>query len=184
MNRSNKVHKILPWIVMVIALIATALTTLSLEREPELVELSARANYLTTTNLLDRPAAEAIERMILDAEADGICIVVVDGHRTEEEQQKIIERAKEKGEEKYAAAVGESEHHTGKAVDLGGCPMTDGVRDDNAERLELRKPFEELPEYAWLQEHAAEYGYRQTYTKENEDRTGMPAEAWHWYYTK
>lgn len=148
----------------------------------ELVELSARANFLNTTNLLDKPAAEALERLIRDAETGGVCLVVTDGYRTHEEQQSIIDAAKEKGREQYVAAVGESEHHTGRAVDLGGCSMTDGVRDDNAERLELRNNFDTLPEYQWLVENGSKYGFHQTYTADNEHETGMPAEPWHWLY--
>jgi hypothetical protein len=48
--------------------------------------------------------------------------------------------------------------------------MTNDKRNDTAERLELQKPFNELPEYAWLKEHAIEFGFKQTY----------PNEPWHW----
>lgn len=185
-SEANKIiaFGIVAWAVVAVAAVGIYYLATREEESIIMVELPARANYLTITNLVEEEAAGALTRMILDAEADGMCIVVLDGYRTEAEQQSIIDAAKEKGTEQYVAAVGESEHHTGKAVDLGGCPMTDGKRDDNAERLELKNDFETLPEYEWMTNNAERYGFRQTYTRENESETGIPAESWHWYFTK
>ena len=134
-------------------------------REPVLVDLSERACWLNTTQQVDEKAKEAVERIIVDAEKNGLCLVVSSGYRTEEEQVKIKEKYGDLAEE-----PGKSEHHTGLAVDFVACPMTNGKRDDTAERLELKKPFEELPEYEWLKKNAKNYGFKQSYKNE----------PWHW----
>lgn len=134
-------------------------------REPVLVDLSERACWLNTEQQVDIKAKEAVERIIVDAEKNGLCLVVSSGYRSEEEQVKIKEKYGDLAEE-----PGKSEHHTGLAVDFVGCPMTNGKRDDIAERLELAKPFEELPEYEWLKKNAKSYGFKQSYK----------SEPWHW----
>jgi LAS superfamily LD-carboxypeptidase LdcB len=60
--------------------------------------------------------------------------------------------------------------------------MINGVRNDTGERLELRNEFETLPEYQWLLQNASQYGFEQSYTEGNSQRSGFPAEAWHWKY--
>ena len=139
------------------------------EKEIVLVDLSPRACWLNTKQQVDITVKEPLERMIDDAEKEGMCLVVSSGYRTKEEQERIIEKYGDLAEE-----ADKSEHLTGLAVDIIACPMTNGKRDDSAERLELRKPFDQLPEYKWLSENASEYGFFQTYKEE----------AWHWRFYK
>ena len=40
--------------------------------------------------------------------------------------------------------------------------------------------FEALPEYAWLQAHAAQFGFFLSYPRDNPDHTSF--EPWHWHY--
>jgi len=138
-------------------------------KEPVLVDLSPKACWLNTKQQVDEKAKEAVEKIIVDAEKNGMCLVVSSGYRTEEEQAEIKEKYGELAEE-----PGKSEHHTGLTVDLIGCPMVNGKRDDSAERLELEKPFEELPEYEWLKKNAKSYGFKQSYA----------SEPWHWKLVK
>jgi D-alanyl-D-alanine carboxypeptidase len=42
--------------------------------------------------------------------------------------------------------------------------------------------FEALPEYAWLQQHAHEYGFVLSYPRDNPYNTAF--EPWHWHYEK
>jgi len=133
----------------------------------ELTSLSPRACWLNTKQQLDIKARVMVENMIADAEKDGMCLVVTSGYRTFEEQERIKQKYG-----KLAEEAGKSEHHTGLAVDLAGCPMSGGKRNDDIERLELKKPFEELPEYKWLKENAQNYGFKQSYINE----------SWHWKY--
>jgi len=134
-------------------------------KEPVLVDLSERACWLNTKQQVDITVKEAVERLIVDAEKNGMCLVVSSGYRTEEEQVKIKEKYGD-----LAETPGKSEHHTGLAVDFQACPMTNYKRDDTAERLELSKPFKELPEYEWLKKNAKNYGFKQSYKEE----------PWHW----
>ena len=42
--------------------------------------------------------------------------------------------------------------------------------------------FEALPEYAWLQAHAAQFGFVLSYPRDNPSHTSF--EPWHWHYEK
>ena len=46
----------------------------------------------------------------------------------------------------------------------------------------LEEVFENTKEFAWLKEHAHEYGYILRYTKGKEDITGYTYEPWHYRY--
>jgi len=153
---------------------------------PTLQELSDRASYLDTIHFLTPDAKEAVGEMILDAEEDGMCLVVYSSWRSPEQQRETYNWVKENRPEKInsVAKPYRSEHQTGRAVDFVGCPMKNGKRDDSAERLELKKDFKELPEYKWLQNNAHKYGFEQSYTVENQDKTGISPEPWHWFYIK
>ena len=145
--------------------------------EVETLLLSPRASYLYNKQYLDIRAKIMVEQLINDAEKDGMCLTVSSGYRTRIQQELLLE-----GEEdtSYIAPVGGSEHQTGLAVDFRACPMANGVRDDSVERPELVGELDELPEYQWLVENASRYGFEQSYTEENAEETGYPAEVWHW----
>ena len=167
---------------LIVALIAGAGFYLYSEkraRDLTIVSLSARASYLNTTKTLAAIAAPHIEKLIRDAEREGMCLIVLSGYRSKEDQQKVWNEAKDRS---IVAFPGTSEHERGLAVDLGGCPMIDGARNDAGERLELRNDFETLPEYQWLIANAANYGFNQSYTEGNSIRSGFPAESWHWKF--
>ena len=146
--------------------------------EPQvLTELSRRASYLDTYQYLDIRAKFAVEKLIDGAEKQGMCLIVLNSYRSFEDQLELLEHSADILDK--LAPVGRSEHHTGLAVDFGGCPMS-SKRDDSIERLELRNDFNELPEYQWLLENADSYGFEQSYTEDNQDLTGYPNEPWHW----
>jgi len=139
--------------------------------------LSERASYLNSTVSLESMGKAVVEDIIRDAEKDGMCLVVVSGYRDKEEQEEMYNLAEDK---EIIAKAGQSEHQTGLAVDFAGCPMKNGKRDDSIERLELEKPFKELPEYKWLVDNAYKYNLEQSYREDNAYRTGYPEEPWHW----
>ena len=147
-----------------------------------LTRLSPRACYLDTVKYLDVRAKLATEKLIKEAEEDGMCLVVSSGYRSKEDQKRAIKEitAKSSGMLDNFAAPGSSEHHTGLAVDFAACPMKNGERDDSVERPELKKSFSNLSEYDWLQENAQKYGFYQSYKESNKDKTGYPPEPWHW----
>lgn len=145
----------------------------------EVALLSARSSWLTTAQKLNAEAVPVIEKVISEAEKDGMCLVVASSLRTREQQEKLYKENPE-----IAAKPGTSEHETGFAVDFTACPMKDGKRDDSVERLELRKDFNELPEYQWLEENAKKYGLVESYREDNKEKTKLPAEPWHWRIDK
>jgi len=117
--------------------------------------------------------------MILDAEKEGMCLVVTSSYRNPDKQQWLYDNTKDKS---TVALPYESEHQTGLAIDFAACPIKDGIRNDNIERLELKKPFKELSEYCWLIRNAFKYGFEQSFTQYNKNITGYVSEPWHWKF--
>jgi hypothetical protein len=74
---------------------------------------------------------------------------------------------------KLVAIAGYSEHGAPdyQAIDFVNI---DGVNEDSPEA------FENLPEYKWLSQHAAEYGFVLSYPRNN--LSGINFEPWHWRY--
>ena len=66
-----------------------------------------------------------------------------------------------------SAVPGCSEHHTGRALDLGA-----------PGQLDLEESFARTPEFRWLRQHAAKFGFRLSYPRGN--RQGIAYEPWHW----
>ena len=146
----------------------------------ELTKLSERASWLNSTKYVQARVVKPLETMIMDAEKDGMCLVVTSAYRTPKEQLLIYNSNKDG----TVAKPGKSEHEKGRAVDFTGCPMKDGVRNDDTQRLELADDFSTLPEYQWLVDNARKYHFIQSYTEENTEITGFSAEPWHWKYNK
>lgn len=69
----------------------------------------------------------------------------------------------------YSARAGYSEHQSGLAVDVkaGGCALS---------------CFTDTTQYAWLKEHAAEFGFIERYPAGLTGITGYTPESWHWRY--
>jgi LAS superfamily LD-carboxypeptidase LdcB len=147
--------------------------------EYKLESLDPRESWLKSSQLVDIRIKPILKALIENAEKDGMCLVVTSGYRSPEEQNKLYLKAEDKT---FVAKSDESEHQTGLAVDFAACPMKNGVRDDNTERLELKNDFIDLPEYAWLVRNAYSYGLEQSFTNYNTDITGYKAEPWHWKY--
>jgi len=156
--------------------------TIPVDYIPSLVELSERASWLKTKKEIDIRAKESLEKMILDAEKEGMCLVVMGAYRSPEYQKEIYDSVSS-DKKMYVAKPYESEHQTGLAVDFTGCPLnSNGVRDDGVKRDELKNDFSELPEYCWLVKNAYKYGFEQSFTYYNEEITGFPAEPWHFKF--
>jgi len=168
-------------IIIFLVLVGVALSCRQvIKNRNELVTLSKRASYLTTTKEIKSKVAGPLEQMIMDAEKDGMCLVVISAFRTKEYQAKLYANS----DKIYVAFPGTSEHEKGIAVDFTACPMSDGVRDDTVERPELANEFDTFPEYQWLVDNAYKYNFEQSYTEDNVEETGFPTESWHWRFTK
>ena len=117
---------------------------------------------------------------MLDAAAEeGHVLWLASGYRSVKTQTNVLEKAVQSRmrtgmtrEEAYTdarktiQAPGHSEHHTGLAIDFN----------------EVDYSFEESGAYAWLREHAAEYGFVERYPKDKAEITGIAYEPWHYRY--
>ena len=122
--------------------------------------------------LLSPPAAQAWDRMRDAASTSGVALVAISGFRSIDRQEEIIRRKLAAGETidailRTVAAPGHSEHHTGRALDIG-VPGEPPLTED----------FERTGAFLWLQAHAQEFGFRLSYPRGNAH--GIAHEPWHW----
>lgn len=138
----------------------------------------------STGKELQTEAAEAYRQMAKAAEADGVSLMLCSGYRSVEYQQGLFDKkveqciseglSQEDAEIKAAtivAAPGHSEHNTGLAADI--------VTPDHQM---LDTAFEQTPAFAWLSQHAAEYGFILRYPQDKTAITGIIYEPWHYRY--
>jgi D-alanyl-D-alanine carboxypeptidase len=120
--------------------------------------------------------ARAWAQMRAAAAADGIELLLISAFRSFDFQLALIRGKLAKGRGigeilTVNAPPGCSEHHSGRAVDIG-------ARDTPA----LEEDFEHTAQFAWLRQHAAGHGFRLSYPRGN--RYGYLYEPWHWCYHK
>jgi D-alanyl-D-alanine carboxypeptidase len=133
----------------------------------------------------DSRAASYLTTMIEDAAADGVNLYIVSTYRSQEYQKENFERSvadRMSAGMDYDAAYtdtlrevtlpGYSEHNAGIAADIMTTTYT-SMDDDG---------FKNTDEYAWLTEHAAEYGFILRYPEGKEDITGIIYEPWHYRF--
>lgn len=113
---------------------------------------------------LTRQTYAAMENMFHAAEeANMNGYIVTSGYRSYQRQQEVYAQS----EPGKAQEPGASEHQTGLAFDV---------------TVETGEGFENTPQYAWLMEHAHEYGFIQRYPANKADITGISYEPWHYRY--
>lgn len=117
-------------------------------------------------------AAAAWKRMRAAAAADGVSLLPLSGYRSVPRQTRIIRRKLRTGQTitdilRLVAAPGCSEHHTGRAIDIG-----------SPDNQNLDEDFAKTAEFRWLNGHAARFGFRLSYPRNN--RHGIGYEPWHW----
>lgn len=117
-------------------------------------------------------AAEAWLAMRASAATDGVQLHLISAFRSIEYQLHIIQLKMASGRSlkeilQVNAPPGCSEHHTGRAVDIGygDCPPLDDA-------------FESTDAFQWLNRHADRYGFVMSYPRGN--RQGYLYEPWHW----
>ena len=119
-------------------------------------------------------AAQAWQRMQDAASREGVQLLVVSAFRSVEYQCALIQRKLDRGMKiadilKINAAPGYSEHHTGRALDITA-----------PDCQPLEEGFERTSAYAWLTQHASEYGFTLSYPRDNPH--GINYEPWHWAF--
>ena len=117
-------------------------------------------------------AAAAWKRMRLAAARNGIELLPLSGFRSVARQAAIIRQRLANGQSldsilELVAAPGCSEHHTGRALDLG-CAGHAGLDED----------FAKTGAFRWLKRHAGEFGFHLSYPRRNPHGVGF--EPWHW----
>ncbi len=105
---------------------------------------------------------------------DGIVLDAISGYRSHDYQLGIFERKRARGQTvdeilTVNAAPGFSEHHSGRALDIGapGEPPAE-------------ESFEHTAAFAWLRAEANGHGFVMSYPRDNPH--GIVYEPWHWCY--
>jgi D-alanyl-D-alanine carboxypeptidase len=108
------------------------------------------------------------------ANSAGVSLFLISAFRSIEYQHELIDKKLVEGQAiedilKVNAAPGYSEHHTGRAIDVGtiGCDA-------------LVEEFEDTKAFQWLNINAQEFGFIQSYPKNNS--SGIDYEPWHWCF--
>lgn len=134
---------------------------------------------------LQREAYAAFKKMADAARKDGVVLTIISATRNFDYQKNIWEKKwtnlqtqvkapKDRALKilEYSAMPGTSRHHWGTDIDLND--LNNAAFNPGGAQARM---------YAWMQEHAAKYGYCQPYTEKNEQRpTGYNEEKWHWSY--
>ncbi len=129
---------------------------------------------------VDRKIYDALNDMWRAASDSGAVLWIASGYRSIEDQSGILAQAiqnrmsqqdmsEEEAQEDALRTIqkpGYSEHHTGLVIDFNN------VEND----------FEGTEAYAWLSQHAADYGFVQRYKKDKVQYTGIDNESWHYRY--
>jgi len=136
--------------------------------------VATEPDYYDRPQRLTPEAFTAWTAMKRAAAADGVTLFLISAFRDLDYQHDLIARKLARGlslQEILAinAAPGFSEHHTGRAVDLG----THGVPALSAE-------FENTEAFQWLEANAPTHRFVLSYPRGNP--WGIGFEPWHWCY--
>jgi zinc D-Ala-D-Ala carboxypeptidase len=117
-------------------------------------------------------AAAAWRHMQAAAAQDSITLLPLSAFRSVARQTTIIRRKLARGQPietilRVSAVPGCSEHHTGRALDLG-----------TPDHLALESSFGRTRAFRWLKRHASRFGFRLSYPRRNPH--GINYEPWHW----
>ncbi|MBC8570370.1 M15 family metallopeptidase [Zongyangia hominis] len=137
---------------------------------------------------VDARIREPLMEMIAAAKADGVSLAITSAHRTVQRQTELYDAKvneyigygysqseAEAEAAKWVAPPGTSEHNTGLALDI----IYPGYYEEYGD---LNENFEKSDAFAWLSEHAEEYGFVLRYPKDKQDITGITYEPWHYRY--
>lgn len=146
---------------------------LPLYPEPDrLVE--TEADYYGRPQRLTPEAFAAWQAMKQGAAREQISLHLISAYRDLDYQHALIARKLAAGQSlaeilRVNAAPGFSEHHTGRAIDVGttGCAA-------------LVEEFENTAAFQWLASNAASFGFRLSFPRGNP--FGIDYEPWHWCF--
>lgn len=144
---------------------------LPLVAEPDCLVLAGFDRYRRPL-WLHPQAARAWTTMRDAALRDDVVVEAISGYRSHDYQLGIFERKLARGQAVAEilgvnAAPGYSEHHSGRALDVG-------TPDEPA----AEESFERTPAFAWLTHNAEAHGFAMSYARANPH--GIVYEPWHW----
>ncbi len=117
----------------------------------------------------------ALEKMITDSKKVGLSLIITSAYRSAGIQQTLFSNNESTNQSQLFPMVAKpehSEHQLGTVLDFKSGSDASFVLD----------AFKKSPEYTWLDNHAAEYGFVRSYPDDKELITGYKAEPWHWRY--
>jgi hypothetical protein len=142
----------------------------------DLVKIHQKWNFHTSEypKYLRRYVANQIERMLQNAEEQGVHIRVFSAYRSYEKQRYLYLKAISLSgrNQNKVAKPGHSEHQLGTTADLCGLDP----------KTVLNPNFNFTEEGRWLRENASKFGFYQSYTRENQHQTGYIPEPWHYRF--
>lgn len=123
---------------------------------------------------MQEEAAIAWKKMQRQAVEDSVTLEAISGYRGHAYQYGIFKRKLARGQSvpeilKVNAAPGYSEHHTGRAIDIG-----------TPNEPPAEESFESTKAFEWLMQHAGAFGFRLSYPRNNPHDINY--EPWHWYF--
>ena len=140
--------------------------------EPNNLETISKQYALEGMELV-HDAKIAFEEMAKAAKKENLNIIAMSTYRDYNYQVKIYNQyIKADGQKKvdtYSGRPGHSEHQTGLAVDVYNGKVN-------------YTKFETTKEFAWMNEHAHEYGFILRFPKDKIEETGYTYESWHYRY--
>lgn len=149
--------------------------TLPLCIEPEDL-VNTELDYYGRPQRLIRDAFVAWTAMKQSATADGVDLFLISAFRDVEYQHDVIAKKLAAGRTiqeilQVNAAPGYSEHHTGRAIDIGtpGCPA-------------LEEQFEHTEAFKWLSSNGNKHNFFMSYPRGNNSQ--IDYEPWHWCFQK
>lgn len=142
--------------------------------EEPLALVATEPDFYQRPQRLTPEAFTAWTAMKQAAAGAGVSLFLISAFRDLDYQAGLLRRKLDRGQSieeilRINAAPGYSEHHSGRAVDIGtpGCDA-------------LVEAFEETEAFRWLQRHAADHGFRLSYPRDNP--FGIDYEPWHWCF--
>ncbi|MGH8051169.1 MAG: M15 family metallopeptidase [Arenimonas sp.] len=146
---------------------------LALMPEPSTLAFAGFDRYQRPLWMQD-DAALAWNKMKSRAADEGIKLEAISGYRGHAYQYGIFKRKLARGQTvpeilKVNAAPGYSEHHTGRAIDIG-----------TPNEAPAEETFESTAAFEWLMQNAGDFGFRLSYPRNNPHDINY--EPWHWYF--
>lgn len=123
---------------------------------------------------LTEAACQAWTAMKQDAARQGVEMILVSAYRSPQYQYDLIAAKLSHGQSleqilQFNAAPGYSQHHTGRALDIGA-PGSKALTEE----------FENTEVFQWLERNAGDYGFSMSYPRGN--TLGISYEPWHWCF--